>query len=101
MAHWRLVVPDRMLEVRYEDLVGDNQYWIRRIVDFAGLDWDPACLAFYESRRFVRTASYQQVRQPIYGHAIGRWRRYGAVLDPLRRALSDVGALDAEQKSPE
>lgn len=101
MAHWRLVVPDRMLEVRYEDLVGDNQYWIRRIVDFAELDWDPACLAFYESRRFVRTASYQQVRQPIYGHAIGRWRRYGAALDPLRRALCDVGALDAEQKSPE
>lgn len=96
MAHWRTVMPEPVLELRYEDLIADSEHWIRRIIDHAGLEWDPACLAFHRSRRFVRTASYQQVRQPIYAHAVGRWRRYGSALEPLRLALAEVGAAVSE-----
>jgi hypothetical protein len=77
-----------MLEVRYEDVVGDLEGAARRLLDFCGLDWDPACLAFHVTERPVRTASAAQVRQPIYDSSIGRWRRYGAELGPLLAALA-------------
>lgn len=95
MAHWRAVLPGPYLELRYEDLIADTEAWSRRLVDFVGLDWHPGCLEFHRSRRYVRTASYQQVRQPIYGHAVGRWKRYGPALEPLRDALTAVGASGA------
>jgi tetratricopeptide (TPR) repeat protein len=88
MAHWRKVLPAGvMLEVQYEEVVADIEVQARRIVAHAGLDWDDACLAFYENDRPIRTASATQVRQPIYNSSVGRWRAYGDLLEPLTTAL--------------
>jgi tetratricopeptide (TPR) repeat protein len=88
MAHWRAVLPPGvMLEVQYEELVADFENYARRIVEFCGLDWDPRCLAFYETERPVRTASVTQVREPIFARSIGRWRDYEPWLGPLMAAL--------------
>jgi hypothetical protein len=76
-----------MLDVRYEELVGDFEPQARRIVAHAGLPWDDACLAFHQTERLVRTASMTQVRQPIYRTSIGRWRPYEKLLQPLFDAL--------------
>jgi tetratricopeptide (TPR) repeat protein len=90
MTHWREVLPKgRMLEVRYEDVVADLDASARRIVDHCGLDWNPACIAFHEAKRPVRTASASQVRRPIYRSSAGRWRDYQKHLGPLLSALGD------------
>jgi tetratricopeptide (TPR) repeat protein len=92
MTHWRETLPPgRMLEVRYEDVIDDLETWARRIVKHCGLKWDPACIAFHEARRPVRTASASQVRQPIYRTSEGRWRKYEGDLAPLITALGDIG----------
>jgi tetratricopeptide (TPR) repeat protein len=99
MTHWRKALPPgRMLEVRYEDVIDDLETWARRIVDHCGLDWDPACIAFHETRRPVRTASASQVRQPIYRTSEGRWRKYGADLEPLIAALGDIAKPDSKPR---
>ena len=88
MAHWRHVLPPgRILDVRYEDVVEDLEMQARRILFHCGLGWDDRCLSFHETDRPVRTASAWQVRQPIYGSAVGRWRDYEEFLDPLLAAL--------------
>ena len=88
MAHWRAVLPqDAMLEIDYEAIVADLPGAARRMIAYCGLDWDEACLAFHRTERAVRTASVTQVRQPIYGSSIGRWRPYAAELGPLLAAL--------------
>ena len=88
MAHWRAVLPPgRMLEVDYEALVEDVEGFARQLVAHLGLPWDDACLSFHESRREVRTASFAQVRRPIYKGSVGRWRRFAAHLGPLIEAL--------------
>jgi tetratricopeptide (TPR) repeat protein len=93
MAHWRSVLPsDWMLEVRYEDLVEDVERETRRIVSYCGLDWDDSCLSFYATERTVRTASFAQVRRPVYDHSIGRWRPYEPYLGPL------VAGLDGDER---
>jgi hypothetical protein len=98
MAHWRSVLPsDWMLEVRYEDLVEDVERETRRIVSYCGLDWDDSCLSFYATERTVRTASFAQVRQPVYGRSVVRARLYMSYLGPLVAALqSEEGTLDRE-----
>jgi hypothetical protein len=89
MEHWRQVLPDgAMLEVQYEELVGDLETEARRIVEFCGLGWDAACLSFYKTERPVRTASVIQVRQPIYPSSVGRWRAYEKELQPFLIALA-------------
>ncbi len=87
MGHQRRVSPIPMLEVRYEILVADQAGVSRSLIDDFGLAWDDRCLAFHKTERVVLTASYQQVRQPIYSNSIGRWRRYEKYLGPLRSAL--------------
>ena len=88
MAHWRAVLPPGvMLEVQYEELVADFECYARRIVEFCGMNWDPRCLAFYETKRPVRTASVTQVREPIFTSSVGRWRVYEPWLGPLIDAL--------------
>jgi hypothetical protein len=88
MAHWRQVLPgSHFLEVTYEDVVDDIEAQARRMLDFLGLPWDPACLSFYETRRPVRTASVNQVRQPIYKTSAGRWRTHADNLGPLLEEL--------------
>jgi Flp pilus assembly protein TadD len=91
MAHWREVQPLPILEVRYEDLVADQEAESRRIVEFAGLEWDDRCLRFHELERPVATASHQQVRRPMYTGSLERWRRYEAHLGPLLSALDGEG----------
>ena len=87
MAHWRRTLPQPMLEVQYEDLVGDPERHARRIIDFCGLPWDDACLDFHSTKRSVRTASANQVRKPIYASSVGRWKLYGEHLAPLYAEL--------------
>jgi len=87
MAHWREVLPLPILDVQYEELVADLEGKSRELVAFLGLDWDERCLAFHEQQREVRTASFWQVRQPLYRSSAGRWRRYQKHLGPLLEAL--------------
>jgi hypothetical protein len=77
----------RMLTVHYEDVVADLEGESRRLIDFLGLPWDPACLEFYKTKRVVTTASFWQVRQPIYAKSVGRWRNYEKHLGPLMAGL--------------
>jgi tetratricopeptide (TPR) repeat protein len=86
--HWRAVLPGPVLEVNYEALVGNLETESRRLIDFLGLDWDPACLEFHKTARPVTTASAWQVRQPLYDSSVGRWRRYQAHLGPMLKLLS-------------
>ncbi|MBG7621015.1 sulfotransferase [Herbaspirillum sp. AP02] len=89
MAHLRQVLPpERFIEVDYEAVVDDLEGQARRLIDFTGLPWNDACLAFHETRRIVRTASVAQVRQPIYTSSKGRWRQHEAHLGPLLAALA-------------
>ena len=88
MDHWRRVLPEgAMLDVRYEDVVDDIESQARRMLAFCGLPWDDACLAFYENKRPVSTASLYQVRQPLYRSSLGRWKAYADRLGPLLDAL--------------
>lgn len=91
MDHWRAVFDAPFLGVRYEALVDDQEGESRRIVDYCGLDWDPACLEFHNNRAPVATASSAQVRRPVYRDALGRWRRYERQLEPLREKLEAAG----------
>lgn len=94
MAHWRRVLPGRMVEVRYEDVVADQQGATRRLLDQIGLDWHAATLSFDKVERPVMTASAAQVRRPIYDEARERWRRYEKHLGPLIEALGPAAAYD-------
>jgi hypothetical protein len=87
MAHWRKVLPGRMFEIQYETLVAEQEAMSRAIIAHCGLEWDPRCLAFHEHERQVRTASFWQVRQPLYATSVGRWRHYEKYLGPLKTAL--------------
>jgi tetratricopeptide (TPR) repeat protein len=89
MDHWDAVLPGKVLHVCYEELVRFPEAGIRRLLEYCGLEFEPACLAFHETQRPVRTASAEQVRQPIYTSAIGHWRHFKKELEPLRRALGD------------
>lgn len=87
MAHWKAVLPLPILEVEYEALIDDIDAGVRSIIDFVGLPFDERCLRYWESGRSVMTLSYDQVRQPVYRSAIGRWKRYESHLGPLIEAL--------------
>ncbi|HET6940927.1 MAG TPA: sulfotransferase [Sphingomicrobium sp.] len=91
MEHWEKVLPEGfMTTVRYEDVVADTEKQAKRLVAFLGLDWDDKCVEFHKSDRPVRTASVVQIRKPIYGTSVQRWRKYGAGLDPLIKGLAAV-----------
>lgn len=90
MDHWKAVIPVPMLEVDYERLVTATEPMVRRLVDFCEVDWEPACAEFHRTERGIRTPSRWQVRQPIYRHAVGRWRNYEKHLAPLMDTLAPV-----------
>ena len=96
--HWRRVLPSRILEVQYEALVANLEEESRRLIDFLGLDWDPACLAFHETERTVMTASHWQVRQPLYAGSVGRWRHYQRHLLPLLAGLAGAVPTDSGEE---
>lgn len=89
MRHWQDVLGDTMLEVRYEDLVNDQENQTRTILDFCGLDFNERCMRFWETGRAVLTLSQDQVRKPMYDSSIARHDRFGTLLDPLRDALGE------------
>jgi hypothetical protein len=94
MAHWRVVLPAGvMLELQYEELVGDLEGQARRLLRHCGLAWDEACLDFHNSSRPVHTASVAQVRQPIYRGSVRKAQAYGALLQPLLEALEAPAAV--------
>ena len=90
MAHWHEVLPGSILEVQYETVVEDLEGQVRRILEHCGLAWHDDCLRFYETDRAVKTASSEQVRQPIYKGALHRWRHYETELEPLIEILAPV-----------
>jgi predicted Zn-dependent protease len=90
MAHWNAVLPGRILRVQHEAVVDDLEGSVRRLLEFCGLPFEPACIEFHKTRRSVRTASSEQVRRPIFREGLDQWRHYEPWLGPLRAALGDA-----------
>ena len=90
MAHFDAVLPGRVHRVFYEQMVENTEGEVRRLLEYCGLPFEPACLRFYENERAVRTASSEQVRVPIYREGLEQWRHYEAWLEPLKRSLGAV-----------
>jgi tetratricopeptide (TPR) repeat protein len=90
MAHFDAVLPGRVHRVIYERMISDTEAQIRRLLANCGLEFEEACLRFYENERAVRTASSEQVRQPIFREAVDHWRHYESWLGPLKEALGPV-----------
>jgi len=88
MDHWHAAMPGRILDVVYADLVKDPETTMRRVLDFCGLAWDPACIDLTKNESAVATLSTAQVREPIHARAIKEWMRYEKQLEPLKRALA-------------
>jgi tetratricopeptide (TPR) repeat protein len=90
MDHWQAVLPGRVLDVQYEEMVTDQEAQTRRLIEHCGLPWEANCLRFYETDRAVNTASSEQVRQPIYSGSIHSWRRFESHLEPLIEVLEPL-----------
>jgi len=90
MEHWDQVLPGRILRVWHEDVVDDLDANVHRILDFCGLEFEPGCVEFYKTERSVRTASSEQVRQPIFREGLDQWKSYEPWLGPLKDALGDA-----------
>jgi len=91
MGHWEKVLPGRVLRMNYEDVVTDIETEVHRLLDYCALPFEPGCLEFHKTERSVRTASSEQVRQPLYGGAVEQWRNFEPWLGPLGKALgSDI-----------
>jgi len=87
MQHWKSILSIPVIDVQYEELVSNQEQVSRSLIEFCGLEWDEQCLQFHKTKRFVGTASYDQVRQPIYRKSAGRWKNYEQHLGPLKEAL--------------
>jgi len=90
MAHMDALLPGRVHRVIYERMVGDTESEVRALLEYCGLEFEPQCLEFHKTERAVRTASSEQVRQPIYRDATEEWVRYETFLGPLKKALGEV-----------
>ncbi|WP_323844977.1 tetratricopeptide repeat-containing sulfotransferase family protein [Microbulbifer magnicolonia] len=89
MDHWDRVLPGKVLCVRYEHLIRDTEAMVSRLLQHCGLPFEEDCLRFFENRRSVRTASSEQVRQPIYQSALAHWKNFETELAPLVEALGE------------
>jgi tetratricopeptide (TPR) repeat protein len=87
MSHWHYALPAPILEISYEETVANLESVARRLVSWCGLDWEAKCLDFHRNRGIVRTASAVQVRQPLYGTSVGRWRHYEQSLSEVLAAI--------------
>ena len=87
MAHWDRVLPGKVLRVQHEDVVADLEGQVRRLLDYCGLPFEQACVDFHKTKRAVRTASSEQVRQPISASGLDPWRHFEDHLGPLKEAL--------------
>ncbi|CAL8470109.1 g9651 [Coccomyxa elongata] len=99
MEHWEALLPGHILAVPYEALVADQEGWTRRMLQHCGLPWDDAVLRFHDTQRDVHTASVTQVRQKIYRSSVGKWKKYGDMLQPVREALHSY-IKEYEEKYP-
>lgn len=95
MNHWNELLPNRILNVSYEDLVSNTSETTREILRYCELGWEDDCLRFYETKEAVSTASAAQVRQPIYSSAVDNWKNYKQYLTELQRFLTDEGLLSS------
>ncbi len=95
MAHWHRVLPLQILDVPYEQLVGDQEGFTRKMIEFCGLPWDPRCMAFEKNPRPVKTASALQVRQPMYKTSLARWKHFEKHLAPFMNRLNAGGGQGA------
>ena len=87
MDHWDSVLPGRVLRVQHEDVIDDLEGSVRRILDYCGLPFEPACSEFHKNKRSVRTPSSEQVRQPIFRDGLDQWKNYAPYLGRLREVL--------------
>jgi predicted Zn-dependent protease len=90
MRHWDRVLPGRVLRVYHEDVVDDLEGNVRRLLDFCGLAFEPQCIEFHKTVRSVRTASSEQVRQPLFREGLDQWKHFEPWLEPLKNALGDA-----------
>jgi len=90
MRHWDEALPGRVLRVHHEDVVDDLEGSVRRLLDYCGLPFEPACLEFHKTERSVRTPSSEQVRQPIFRDGLDQWTKYAPWLGELKAALGDA-----------
>jgi tetratricopeptide (TPR) repeat protein len=87
MNYWHQVLPGRIIDINYSDIVSDPEYWTRELISHFDLEWSDSCLAPHKLERTVKTASLWQVRQPIYKTSIQRWKNYEPYIQPLIEAL--------------
>jgi tetratricopeptide (TPR) repeat protein len=99
MRHWDRVLPGRILRVHHEDVVDDLEGSVRRLLDFCGLEFEPQCMVFHETKRSVRTASSEQVRQAIYREGLDQWKHFEPWLGPLKNALGDALSRYRDQEA--
>ena len=90
MDHYDTVLPGRIHRVIHEELLDEPERVVRALLEYLGLPFEQACLEFHKNERAVRTASSEQVRQPLNRSGVGAWEPYSEWLDPLRDALGDL-----------
>ena len=88
MRHWLNVLRIPVMEIEYEKLVSEQERFSRKLVEFCELEWDDNCLQFHQTKRFVGTASYAQVIEPMYSRSVARWKNYEKHIKPLIAALT-------------
>ena len=91
MNHWHDVLPDRIMDISYEEIVAKPELYTRNLLDYCGLKWDQRCLNFHQNPRQVVTASATQVRQPVHQRSVRRWHRFKGRLNRLQEALGEYG----------
>ncbi len=96
MAHWDAVLPGKVLRVQHEELVGDFEASVRRLLAFCGLAFEPACLEFYKTDRSIRTASSEQVRRPLNREGLDQWRHFEPWLGGLKKALGPEAVVSGQ-----
>ena len=100
MDYWHQELPNKILTVQYENMIANTELQIQQILEYCGLDFAPQCLKFYENKRAVKTASSEQVRQPIYTRGIGQWKPVKHELAPLFDSLGSSTLARFEKYLP-
>jgi tetratricopeptide (TPR) repeat protein len=91
VEHWKRLERIEWLDFPYESVIGDPEGYARRLIEYLGLEWEPNCLRFHETRRQVRTASLSQVREPIYRTSVAKWRNYEREMAPFLDEMARLG----------
>jgi hypothetical protein len=89
MDHWDSVLPQKVFCVQYEKMISNTEEMTRKLLEHCGVDFEDSCLRFFENKRAVRTASSEQVRQPIYDNSVRYWKNFETELQPLIDTLGE------------